>query len=59
VEVRVTCHVTTGDLIGLGAPGTVATSAVARAPIDTFVEISLGFENTEASSATNPSGGEL
>lgn len=39
VEVRVTCHVTTGDLIGLGAPGSVPTSASARAPIDTFVEL--------------------
>ena len=39
VEVRVTCHVTTGDLIGLNAPGTAATSATARAPIETFIPL--------------------
>jgi Flp pilus assembly protein TadG len=34
VEVSLTCRVRTGDLIGLGAPGSVSTSATARAPIE-------------------------
>jgi hypothetical protein len=34
VEVTLTCQVRTGDLIGLGAPGSVSTSATARAPIE-------------------------
>lgn len=41
VEVRLTCHVTTGDLIGLEAPGSAPTSASARAPIETFVELEV------------------
>jgi Flp pilus assembly protein TadG len=41
VEVRVTCHVTTGDLIGLAAPGSAPTSASARAPIETFIELEV------------------
>lgn len=41
VEVTITCQVTTGDLIGLGAPGTVPTSAAARAPIERFVELEV------------------
>jgi hypothetical protein len=57
VDVEVTCRVVTGDLVGLQAPGSATTSATARAPIEAFVEISLGFANTEASSATNRSGG--
>lgn len=39
VQVRLSCQVTTGDLTGLSAPGTVTTSATATAPIDTFVEL--------------------
>jgi Flp pilus assembly protein TadG len=41
VEVTVACQVTTGDLIGLDAPGAVPTSATARAPIETFRELEL------------------
>jgi Flp pilus assembly protein TadG len=39
VDVEVTCRVTTGDLVGLRVPGSATTSATARAPIDTFVEL--------------------
>jgi hypothetical protein len=59
VDVEVTCRVATGDLVGLQAPGNATTSATARAPIETFVEISLWFDNSEAPSATNRSGGGL
>jgi Flp pilus assembly protein TadG len=41
VEVRLTCQVTTGDLIGLNAPGSAPTSASARAPIERFVELEV------------------
>jgi hypothetical protein len=34
VTVQVACQIPTGDLIGLGGPGTVTTSATARAPIE-------------------------
>jgi len=34
VEVSLSCQVTTGDLIGLGGPGSVTTSATARSPIE-------------------------
>lgn len=39
VEVHLTCQVTTGDLVGLGAAGSVPASASARAPIETFIEL--------------------
>lgn len=39
IEVTVTCHVATGDLTGLQAPGSAPTSASARAPIDTFIQL--------------------
>lgn len=41
VSVTITCHVATGDLTGVGAPGSVPTSAVARAPIERFVELEV------------------
>jgi len=57
VQVSVHCTVTLSDLGLLGVPGTRDVSATARSPIDTFHRISLGFTNTEASSAGNRSGG--
>jgi Flp pilus assembly protein TadG len=42
VEVQVTCQVTTGDLIGLGAPGSVTTSATARAPVEEHRQLQVG-----------------
>jgi Flp pilus assembly protein TadG len=43
VEVEVTCHVTTGDLIGLQAPGSAPTAATARSPIETYVQLEGGM----------------
>lgn len=34
VTVEVACQIPTGDLIGLGAPGSVTTSTTARAPVE-------------------------
>jgi Flp pilus assembly protein TadG len=42
VQVQVTCHVTTGDLIGLDAPGSAPTTATARAPIEEFIQLGGG-----------------
>lgn len=39
VEVTLTCHVTTGDLIGLQAPGSAPTTASARAPVETYIQM--------------------
>jgi Flp pilus assembly protein TadG len=39
VQVRLTCHARTGDLLGLAAPGGVDLSAEARAPVETFREL--------------------
>ena len=41
VAVTVTCRITTGDLFGLNAPGSVPTSATARAPVERFREITV------------------
>jgi Flp pilus assembly protein TadG len=41
VAVTITCRVTTGDLVGLNAPGSVPTSATARAPVERFREITV------------------
>jgi hypothetical protein len=42
VAVQVSCQVTTGDLIGLGAPGSVTTSATARAPVEEHRQLQVG-----------------
>jgi Flp pilus assembly protein TadG len=42
VTVQVACQIPTGDLIGLGGPGTVTTSATARAPIEQHRQLQVG-----------------
>ena len=39
VEVRLSCHARTGDLLGLAAPGSVDLSATSRAPVERFREL--------------------
>ena len=39
VEVRLSCHARTGDLLGLAAPGSIDLSAISRAPIERFREL--------------------
>lgn len=39
VAVTVKCAITTGDLIGLNAPGGVTSTATARSPIETYREL--------------------
>ena len=57
VRVTVGCTLTTADLTGLNLPGSLSGSASATAVIDTYREVSLGFANSEASSAGNWGGG--
>jgi hypothetical protein len=42
VSVQVSCRIPTGDLIGLGGPGTVTTMAAARAPIEQHRHLPVG-----------------
>ena len=57
VGVTLTC---TADLSGLalaGLPGSATMTGTGRAPLEQFRQISLGFSNSEASTASNPSAG--
>jgi hypothetical protein len=47
----------TAGLTGLGLPGTLTGSSTAHAVIDSHVEISLGFGNSEVSRGGNRSMG--
>jgi hypothetical protein len=42
VTVEVACQIPTGDLIGLGGPGSVTTSTTARAPIEQHRHLQVG-----------------
>nr|WP_080646778.1 TadE/TadG family type IV pilus assembly protein [Salinispora arenicola] len=59
VSATVTCSVRLEDLYGLGLPGAVTITSTSRQPLDTFRSRALGFANSEASSAANPSRGGL
>ena len=39
VEVRLSCHARTGDLLGLAAPGSIDLVATSRTPIERFREL--------------------
>lgn len=39
VEVRLSCHARTGDLLGLAAPGSLNLAATSRSPIERFREL--------------------
>jgi hypothetical protein len=57
VTVTVTCAADLSGLALSGLPGAVTMSATGRAPLESFRQISLGFSNSEASPAANPSTG--
>jgi hypothetical protein len=56
VVVTLTCQVRLGDLALLHVPGTKSIRASYSAPIDRFRGVSLGFLNSEGSSAANSRG---
>jgi len=55
VRVTVRCTTSLADLVVAGLPGSKTLTSTAAAPIDSYVGIALGFSNTDASFATNPS----
>ncbi|HWH01700.1 MAG TPA: TadE family protein [Pilimelia sp.] len=59
VTVTLTCRLRLSDLGLIKVPGSRTVSASSTAPIDQWRGRALGFANSEASSATNPSMGGL
>jgi Flp pilus assembly protein TadG len=57
VSVTISCTVSLSGLLLLRLPGSETFTATAAAPIDEFRVVSLGFRNSEGSSAANPSTG--
>lgn len=59
VIVTVSCQVRLADLVLLGVPGSRTVESTATSPVDQWRGRALGFANSEASSAANPSTGGL
>jgi len=55
VRVQLSCTATLADLALPGVPGSKTVTATATSPLDSWRGIALGFSNTDASFATNPS----